>query len=134
MKDTLCPFSKPIIGNWCQCSQANLEERCAGKMICKQSDKYLGGCHNLVNIFKEKSRFVLGISQQVDELTHMQLMKIRCGGLLGMHRVLCANKSIPDILQTIALANELYGNITEFPFSEIVKDIQDFNHRKRKNK
>jgi len=62
MKDTLCPFSKPIIGNWCQCKLANLEERCAGKMICKQSDEHLATCHELVNIFKEKSRFVLALA------------------------------------------------------------------------
>ena len=134
MKDTLCPFSKPIIGNWCQCTQANLAERCAGKMICKQSDKYLAGCRELVSIFKEKSRFVLGLSQHHDELTHMQLMKIRCGGLQGMHRVLSDNKHTPDVLETLELTRQRFGSVNEFPFSEIVKDIQDFNHRKKKNK
>jgi len=134
MKDTLCPFSKPIIGNWCQCSQANLAERCAGKMICKQSDQYLARCHELVTIFKEKSRFVLGISQQQDELTHMQLMKIRCGGLQGMHRILSGDELIPDVLKTLEHARELYGSINEFPFNKIVKDIQEFNHRKKKSR
>ena len=134
MKNTLCPFSKPIIGNWCQCTLANLEERCAGKMTCKQSDKYLAGCRNLVELFKEKSRFVLGISSQEDELTHQQLMKIRCGGLQGMHRVLKVEKPIPDVLETLELARKRYNNLQDFPFSEIVKDIQDFTHRKKKNK
>lgn len=137
MKNTLCPFSKPIIGGWCQCKLANLEERCAGKMICRQSDQYLGGCLQLVNIFKEKSRFVLGISQQQNELTHMQLMKIRCGGLQGMHRVLTENKpqsqqQLPDVLETIELARKRYGQVVDFPFSEIIKDIQGFSHRRKK--
>ena len=87
-----------------------------------------------MTIFKEKSRFVLGISQQQDELTHMQLMKIRCGGLQGMHRILSGDELIPDVLDTLELTRKRYGNVSEFPFSEIVKDIQDFNHRKRKNR
>jgi len=132
MKDTLCPFSKPIIGNWCQCKLANLEERCAGKMICKQSDKHLATCHELVNIFKEKSRFVLALTEKKNELTHMQLMKIRCGGLQGMHRVLSGDTThVPDVLETINETRLRFGSLSQFPFSEIIKDIRDFSHRKK---
>jgi len=112
-----------------------MDERCAGKMVCKQPEKYLSHCRELVNLFKEKSRFVLGISQHQNELTHMQLMKIRCGGLLGMHRLLTNSQdSIPNVLQTMELAHNTYGDIRNFPFSEIVKDINDFNHRKNRFK
>ena len=132
MKDTLCPFSKPIIGNWCQCQHANLAERCAGKMVCKQADKYLTECRSLVEIFKEKSRFVLGINQQQNELTHMQLMKIRCGGLRGMQRVLSNNSNIPNVLDIMRISTEHYGSVNEFPFNEIIRDIKAFSHRKKK--
>ena len=131
MKKTLCPFSKPIIGNWCQCQYANLDERCAGKMTCLKSETYLAYCYELVDLFKEKSHFVLGITQHEDELTHMQLMKIRCGGLIGMQRVLTGNTDVPDVLETMRLAGQRYGSVTEFPFSEIVRDIKEFSHRKK---
>ena len=135
MKKTLCPFSKPIIGNWCQCQYANLDERCAGKMTCLKSEEYLAGCYELVELFKEKSHFVLGITQHDDALTHMQLMKIRCGGLIGMQRVLTNNTATPpDVLETMSEAEQRYGSVTEFPFSEIVRDIKEFSHRKKKSK
>lgn len=138
MKKTLCPFSKPIIGNWCQCQFANLDERCAGKMTCLEGEKYLDGCYQLVNTFKEKSLFVLGISQHEENLTHMQLMKIRCGGLIGMQRLLSpdntSDRIIPDVLQTIALAEQRFGSINEFPFNEIVRDIKEFSHRTKRQK
>ena len=70
MKKTLCPFSKPIIGGWCQCQYANLDERCAGKMSCLQADQYIAGCYDLVDIFKEQSRFILGLGANENELTH----------------------------------------------------------------
>lgn len=133
MKKTLCPFSKPIIGHWCKCQYANMDERCAGKMTCLKAEQYISGCYELVEIFKEKSRFVLGLPHQDTELTHMQLMKIRCGGLLGMQKNLSAQPSdIPDVLETIQLAKDKYGDLAQFPYSEIVRDIKEFTHRKRK--
>jgi len=132
MKNTLCPFSKPIIGNWCSCKHANLDERCAGKMTCLEAEQFMPGCRNLVDIFKENSRFVLGIGQHDDELTHMQLMKIRCGGLRGMQRLLSGNNNTPEVLDIIALAKTRYSDIENFPFNEIVRDIKDFCHRKKR--
>ena len=133
MKKTLCPFSKPIIGNWCQCQYANLDDRCAGKMTCLKSEQYISGCYDLVDILKEQSRFILGISQPDQDLTHMQLMKIRCGGLLGMQRVLSDHeKEMPDVLSVMNLAEQKYGDVMLFPFNDIVRDIKDFSHRKKR--
>ena len=104
-------------------------------MTCLEATKHMPGCRALVDVFRDKSRFVLGISHQQEELTHMQLMKIRCGGLLGMQRILKADTDVPAVIDIIELATEKYGNISEFPYNEIVRDIQDFNHRKtKKNK
>lgn len=133
MKKTLCPFSKPIIGNWCQCQYANLDERCAGKMTCLKSDQYLAGCYDLVDVLKEQSRFILGISQPDQELTHMQLMKIRCGGLIGMQRVISGQlDNAPDVLNIMHQAEVMYGDVLAFPFNQVVRDIKEFSHRKKR--
>jgi len=134
MIKTLCPFSKPIIGNWCQCQYANLDERCAGKMTCLKSDQYLAGCYDLVDVLKEQSRFILGISHAEQALTHMQLMKIRCGGLLGMQRVISGEVGvIPDVLNVMHQAEVKYGDVLTFPFNEVVRDIKEFSHRKKRD-
>lgn len=101
-------------------------------MVCKQAEKHLPGCMELVSIFKEKSRFVLGLSQHQDTLTHMQLMKIRCGGLRGMQRILSGDDAIPDVLEVIKATTERYAGIANFPFNEIVRDIKEFSHRNKK--
>ena len=64
----------------------------------------------------------------------MQLMKIRCGGLLGMQRVLSEVKEAPDVLVIMELAQLEYGELLAFPFNEIVRDIKIFSHRKKRNK
>lgn len=103
-------------------------------MTCLQADQYIASCYELVELFREKSRFVLGISHQDEELTHQQLMKIRCGGLLGMQRLLSETDTPPDVRQMIQLAEQAYGDVGEFPFSEIVRDIKAFSHRKSRRK
>ena len=61
-------------------------------------------------------------------------MKIRCGGLMGMQRVLTGDTAVPDVLETMHSAEQHYGSVSEFPFSEIVRDIKEFSHRKKKSK
>jgi len=91
-------------------------------------------CYDLVDVFKEKSRFVLGISQHEKEFTHMQLMKIRCGGLIGMQKILQHRiNEAPDVLEIMQKAKQNYGSLEGFPFSDIVREIKLFSHRKTRH-
>ena len=135
IKSILCPFSKPIVGHWAQCPYARSAERCSGKMECTRFDAYHDSCMALVGVFKEMSRFVLGLSNSETELTHTQLMKIRCGGLKGMQRVLDLGIGEPPVVRdVIAGAEAEYGDVDSFPFNEIVRDINAFSHRKKRPK
>ncbi len=130
--DSLCPFSKPIAGLWCQCPHARMVDRRSGKMICIRAHEYRESCITLVSLFKKNSRFVLGLNSNDVELTHAQLMKILCGGLLGMQRVLKLESDSPAaVLDVIAAVETQYTEVVRFPFNEIVKDIQAFSHRKK---
>lgn len=127
----LCPFSKPILGKWCTCPHAKLTERCSGKMACTRLDDLYGSCLELNSAFKKNTRFILGIKDEMCELTHAQLMKIRCGGLLGMQRVLKLDTEkkvvVRDVIDSV---EKEYGSINSFPYNEIVQDIKCFTHRK----
>lgn len=125
----ICPFSKPIIANWCQCRYANLAERCSGKMSCQCAAKCLHSCQTLVELLKQKSRFVFAVSSHNEALTHAQMMKIRCGGLIGMQRVLSFGDDVPDVWKIIEQIESRYNNLADFPYSEIMPDIKVFKHR-----
>jgi len=130
---TLCPFSKPIIGRWCRCPFAKLSDRCAGKMVCIRAGECLPGCTHLLDVLKDRSRFILHSHNEDAQLTHAQLMKIRCGGLQGMQRVLeLPDDKPPAVLEVIEAANARYGDVDRFPFNEIVQDIQAFSHRRKR--
>lgn len=134
MKKTLCPFSKPIVGKWCACQYARMDKRCAGKMTCLEEEKYIETCYEMVDLLKVKSRFILGISPNENELTHMQSMKIRCGGLMGMQRILLADNEVPDVLNVIELTKKKFNELERFPFNQIVQDIKVFSHREKLRK
>jgi hypothetical protein len=126
-----CPFSKPILGVWCHCQYAKLTDRCSGKMACTRSSDLQGSCLELDHAFKANTRFILGINNEDVELTHAQLMKIRCGGLLGMQRVLnIASDQAVAVREVIDKIIYYYGSIECFPYNEIVQDIKNFKHRK----
>lgn len=134
IEDVLCPFSKPIIGNWCRCPHAKVYERCSGKLVCMRAAELRSACMSLVDLLKTNARFVLGMSDNETELSHAQLMKIRCGGLLGMQRVLDPGNAKPPVVREIIAAVEMrYGDVENFPFNDIVKEIQAFSHRKRRS-
>ena len=88
---------------------------------------------DLDNQLRQNSRFVLNLGVQNAELTHSQGMKIRCGGLQGMHRELGFNQAdIPDVRTLIDAISENYGDIQYFPFKRILNDIKNFSHRKKR--
>ena len=132
MNDAQCPFSIPISGQLCQCTHARLADRRSGKMICIRADEYRENCIALADVLKHKSRFVLGLSVSDVDLIHAQLMKILCGGLLGMQRVLKLTPGTPpNVLDLIAATQTEYGEVAQFPFGQIIKDIQAFTYRKK---
>ncbi len=130
--ETVCPFSKPIIGQWCQCRFARLGDRCSGKMLCCHTGNQIDTCLSLSDTLIQQSRFILGLSNTDAGLTHAQLMKVRCGGLQGMQRVLGLNEDkMPVVLDLLAAIDDSYGDMTEFPFEKIMQDIKLFSSRKR---
>lgn len=128
----LCPFSKPILGDWCQCPHAQIMDRCSGKMSCTSRKNLQKDCLRLVELLRNNASFVLGISGMQDQLTHNQYMKIKCGGIQGMQRVLEGKhaRDLPMITEIITDVRDLYGTLEQFPYAEIVDDIRSFSHRK----
>jgi len=104
-------------------------------MHCFQPEKHLPVCQQLVAQLENNSRFILGVSDTDEVLTHQQYMKIKCGGIQGMHRVLNRNhEELPAVTDITDQIIERYGALSKFPYNEIVRDIASFSHRKSAKK
>jgi hypothetical protein len=131
----LCPFSKPILGDWCECPHAQVMDRCSGKMNCTSRTGHRKQCLRLVELLRNNARFVLGLTEASHQLTHSKYMKIKCGGIQGMQRMLEESpQNIPLITEVVADVLDLYGSLEKFPYCEIANDIRQFNHRKSSRK
>lgn len=127
----LCPFSKPILGQWCACEYARVADRCSGKMTCTQANERRDTCLQLVQLLKANARFTLNLSDTDAQINHAQAMKIKCGGILGMQRKLMPDSDeTPSIVNIINQAQEQFGSIDAFPYGEIIRDISSFSHRR----
>ena len=128
-----CPFSKAIIAGWAKCPYAKIYNHPAGKMRCLQAKDRLNACQQLDSRLKENARFIFSIRDAKAPLTHAQLMKIRCGGLHGMsHQLGHDLQSIPTVPQILEEIDDKHKDIGNFPFGNIVKDIQSFEFRVQK--
>lgn len=131
----LCPFSKPILGQWCACAYSRVADRCSGKMVCTQVDERRDTCLQLVQLLKENARFTLNLSNTDAQINHAQAMKIKCGGILGMQRILESDsEASPSIVDIIEQAQKRFGSIDAFPYGDIIRDISGFSHRKARRK
>ncbi len=101
-------------------------------MACNRDSTFFLSCTKLANSLKNNSSFILGFDTTETLLTHSQSMKIRCGGILGMQRVMDIGINSPPVIpDIIATAELLYNEASNFPFNEIVQDIKLFSHRKK---
>jgi hypothetical protein len=103
-------------------------------MYCRQASSYRAGCLTLDQLLKDKCRFVLKLSAVDAELTHAQLMKIRCGGILGMQHVLgLATQHPPRVLALLAEVEQQFGDPQRMPFDGVVKYVQSFRFRRKRS-
>ena len=106
-------------------------------MNCQHPDNHLELCQQLVAELERNTQFILGVSNNESPLTHQQYMKIKCGGMEGMQRVLePESEELPRVTDISAEILKQYDSYADFPYGDIVRDIANFSHRKsaKKNK
>lgn len=129
----LCRFEKGIVSGHCHCSQAqsfNLAER--GNIHCS-SDVGQARCTELLQLLRHHSRFTLKENKEYSVLTHSKALKIEVGGLRGIVATIDGEKQaldgINDVYALVGLAIETFGELSNIPFQEVIKQIAAFKAR-----
>jgi len=126
-----CVFERALLSRTavCQCAATHaLAER---ESIACTAPVARVDCGQLAALLREKSAFA--VRQQTTQriLPHAAMMKIQCGGLLGLHRLLANHAAPPDVRDLVLAARQRFGGLADLPFSEIVKGVAAFQLRKR---
>jgi len=127
-----CPYQKAILSGLCRCRKCqrlNIAER---EMVDCISPIAHGCCVKVLEQLSQKARFA--IKQVRSPLSHIQAMKVQCGGLIGLQSLLisgntCEIKSIKNIDALVTQALEVFGNMENFPYQEIVRFISHYQVR-----
>lgn len=132
----ICPFEKAILSAHCLCSLSTRHHIAERESISCRSAQHHAFCIDLHRLLQEKALFALKLPHGQQKLPHAKEMKIQCGGLLGLDRVVCRLDEDPatveDIRDLVARAMDDFGTLEALPYSEIVKSIAAFEIRQKR--
>jgi len=99
-------------------------------LSCSLAPAHLN-CETLERLFVERATFPLKLHPGAP-LTHGTVMRLHCGGLLGLQQVLGARQ--PDVHRLVVQAQEAHGSLVQLPWGRIVTQILAWQPRRRANK
>jgi hypothetical protein len=130
----LCPFSKVIAARIATCPHARQVDRCSAKMTCLAADNWLPICDTLDEQLKTNARFIVHLATDEAQMTHQQSLKIRAGGIIGIHRILNLEDTETQIPSMIAQLKKRYHRLEDFPYEKIINDIKSFSVRPKRTR
>ncbi|HIE00161.1 MAG TPA: hypothetical protein EYP59_07710 [Thiotrichaceae bacterium] len=129
-----CVFEKAILTNRCgceKCQRLNLAER---ELATCTSPTAQQRCIELLDQLYQNARFALKQPHLTAPLPHGKVMKVQCGGLLGLQTLLFSESTtqpaVGNIDALITQALETYGDLKKLPYQEVVKFISHYQVRK----
>jgi len=81
----------------------------------------LDRCIALRDLLRHNFTFALGKPHIDGPLPHAQEMRMQCGGLKGLQYSLDESDEVCDVAFMVAMAQQMYGELEDFPYSLIVQ-------------
>jgi hypothetical protein len=127
-----CVFERALLARCAVCQLASHHVLAERETVACTSPLARAECGRLAGLLREKSAFALRLASTQRILPHAMVMKIQCGGLTGMQRVLDPDAPAPDVHRLVLLARERHGDIESLPYSRIVQGVAAFQPRRRR--
>lgn len=126
-----CVFEKALLSQAAICEAAQRLSLAEREMMACREPLARAACGQLLSLLRTNSAFALKIKDAQRILPHAMLMKVQCGGLVGLRDLLDAGAPAPDVLKLVRLAQAEYGGFDALPFSQIVQGVAHWQIRKR---
>lgn len=131
-----CSFEKAILGTCCNCTLAHRHYIAEREAVSCQSIPAHETCRTLHALLQHNALFVLKLTHTRQKLPHAQEIKIQCGGLLGLERVVhnldMDPPSVRDVRSMVVKALAEFAALEALPYSEIMKSVAAFEARHRR--
>jgi hypothetical protein len=127
-----CVFEKALSCRGAVCQLAAAHALAERESVACTSPLARADCGELAGLLREKSAFALRLAGTESVLPHGQMLRIQCGGLLGLQSVLDPDAPAPEVRRLVLAARMRYGHLAALPFSEIVKGVAAYRLRRRR--
>lgn len=132
--DRGCVFSRALLARAaaCECvARRTLGER--EVLECTQPVAR-NNCSLLRALMRERARFALKLPPGTAPLVHAQVLRLQCGGLLGLQQALAAGHSDvhPDVHRLVGEAQARHGSLMALPWEPIVAAMRAWQPRRRR--
>jgi hypothetical protein len=127
-----CIFAQALLPRHAVCSLAEGSQIGEGSGVSCTVPLARAECGRLAGLLREKSAFALKVPTTQRILPHAQVMRIHCGGLEGLRRLLDPQAPAIDVHRLVCAALERYGSIDDLPFSDVMQGIAAWQGRRRR--
>lgn len=127
-----CPFAAALVTELAQCRHGEQVVRRGGSEYDCRSAPDHGACQGLLDRLKAAALPAFGVEDDLTTMPHSVLVKVQCGGLLGLARVTgLAGGHIEDIASLRDTAVSTFGSLDGLPVAELIGDITAFRAERR---
>ena len=131
-----CIFEKAINARHVGCGQMKRFYLADREGVGCQSEEGQKRCVALLERMRSSARFALQMTHIGGPLPHNKEIKVQVGGLLGIQALvqpeLAEAGKVEDAFATLNRAEQRYGGIEQIPLSNVMKDIKQFQGRRRR--
>lgn len=127
-----CVFEKALLCQAAVCEAAQRLALAEREMVACRAPLVRAACGQLLALLRKNSAFALKLKDTQRILPHAMMMKIQCGGLIGLKDLLDPDAHAPDVLKLVQRAQAEYAGLDELPFSRIVQGVAHWQIRRRR--
>jgi hypothetical protein len=126
-----CVFEKALLCQAAVCEAAQRLALAERELVACREPLARAACGQLLTLLRANSAFALKLKDTQRILPHAMMMKIQCGGLVGLKDLVDPDAHAPDVLKLVRLAQAEFGALDQLPFSRIVQGVARWQIRKR---
>lgn len=127
--DRACVFAKALLAHSAACELSQRRAVAERELLECSSPVARINCATLAALLHERARFALRLPPASRPLTHVQSLRLQCGGLTALRHEL--GMAGPDVHRMVGNALENHGSLTELPWTSIVAAIAAWHPRRR---
>lgn len=123
-----CVFQGALLARHAECELALRVALAEREVLACPKPTARSNCETLSQLLHERATFPLRLHPGAP-MTHATEMRLQCGGLMGLQKLLAATR--PDVHRMVLQAQDEYDSLVDLPWARIVGSIVAWQPRRR---